>query len=118
MEVLGLKNFSLASELRMQWRRSCENLWADLGRIIEHFLKCYRTAGDIILNTCTNDLVLGCVGWHKTQASCQPAGKRRVSRCSKPYSRKKSRLIIDGKRAYIDAKKIRFSSAPDHGGIE
>ena len=117
MEALGLKCFSLANECRTQWNQFCANLQANSGSVIEHFLKCYRTAGDIILNTGTNDLVLGCVGWHKTQASCQPAGKRRVSRCSKPYSRKKSRLIMEGKRAYIDAKK-RFSSAPDHGGIE
>ena len=37
VEVLGLKGLSPAYQLRMQRRLSCENLWADLGRIIDHF---------------------------------------------------------------------------------
>jgi len=49
----------------VQWKLLRANFWTKLRSVIEQIAKCYRTAGDIILNTGNGELVKGCVGWQK-----------------------------------------------------
>ena len=66
VETSELKGFARAHELRMQWKLLWADLWTKLRSVIEQIEECYRTAGNKILNIGNDELVKGCVGWHKS----------------------------------------------------
>ncbi len=60
VETSGLKGFARArARARMQRKQLRENLWTMSINVIEQIGKCYRTAGNKILNTGKDELVKG-----------------------------------------------------------